>query len=179
MRTLIESTFVTLDGVVSSPEQWGPPYWNDEHNNYARELLFGSDALLLGRETYEGFAEAWSARSGDEYTDRINALPKYVASTTRTEGPWNATFLGQRDTAKEIAAIKDGEGGRILKFGSGSLDRTLIENDLVDEFHLWVFPVIAGSGERLLDGVVVNTHLRLVRSTPFSTGLVVHTFARP
>ena len=177
MRKLIESTFVTLDGVISSPEQWGPPYWNEEHNQYSRDLLFGADALLLGRETYEGFAEVWPARSGDPYTDRINALPKYVASTTLTEADlsWNATLL-EGDVAEEVARLKGQDGADILKFGTGSLDATLIEHGLVDELHLWVFPVVAGSGQRLLSGIVGTTHLKLLRTTPFSTGLVVHTY---
>lgn len=173
---LVESTLLTLDGVISSPEQWSPPYWNEEHNAYARELLFGSDALLLGRETYEGFAEAWSQRSGDDYTDRINSMPKYVASTTRSEGPWNATFL-DGDVAAAVKDLKAREGGHLLKFGTGVLDKVLLEHGLVDEFHFWVFPVVAGGGERLLDGVVDTTHLKLVRSTTFTTGLAVHVFA--
>jgi len=90
MRKLIESTFVTLDGVISdttpstapqaAPQRWGSPYWDDQHSGYARERLFAGDALLLGRVTYEGFAKAWPSRKGDEVADRINSLPKYVAS---------------------------------------------------------------------------------------------------
>ena len=75
MRKLVESTFVTLDGVISEPQSWSPPYWDDEHAAYARKLLFAADALLLGRETYEGFAQAWPERSGDDFTDRINTSP--------------------------------------------------------------------------------------------------------
>lgn len=176
MRKLVESTFVTLDGVISSPEKWGPRYWNDEHANYAHDLLFGSDALLLGRETYEGFAEAWPSRSGDEYTDRINSLPKYVASTTLQETKWNATLLGG-DVADEIAELKQQPGQNILKFGTGELDRSLLlQRNLVDEFHFWLFPVAVGSGQRLFDGIDMTT-LKLVDTTTFSTGIVVLTYA--
>ncbi len=128
MRKLVESTFVTLDGVISSPEKWGPPYWDDEHNSYAHDLLFASDALLLGRATYEGFAEAWPSRTGDEYSDRINSLPKHVASTTLQETGWNATLI-TGDVADEVAELKRQPGENILKFGTGQLDRTLIERN--------------------------------------------------
>jgi len=175
MRKLVESTFVTLDGVISSPEKWGPPYWDDEHNSYAHDLLFASDALLLGRATYEGFAEAWPSRTGDEYSDRINSLPKHVASTTLQETGWNATLI-TGDVADEVAELKRQPGENILKFGTGQLDRALIERNLVDEFHFWFFPIVAGSGERLLDGLDV-THLKLVSTTPFASGIVVLTYA--
>ncbi len=175
MRKLVESTFVTLDGVIRSPEKWGPPYWDDEHNSYAHDLLFAADALLLGRATYEGFAEAWPSRTGDEYSDRINSLPKHVASTTLQETGWNATLI-TGDVADEVAELKRQPGENILKFGTGRLDRALMERNLVDEFHFWFFPVVAGSGERLLDGIDV-THLKLVSTTPFASGIVVLTYA--
>jgi dihydrofolate reductase len=171
MRKLVESTFVTLDGVISSPEKWGAPYWNDEHLDYANDLLFSSHALLLGRETYDNFAETWPARSGDPYTDRINAMAKYVASTTLDAATWNTSVL-KGDVADGVAQIKAEPGANILKFGTGVLDHTLIQNNLVDEFHFWLFPVIVGHGERLLDGLD-TTHLKLVDSTTFSTGIVV------
>jgi dihydrofolate reductase len=175
MRKLVESTFVTLDGVIGSPQEWGPPYWNDEHADYARKLLFAADALLLGRATYEGFAEAWPSRTGDDYSDRINSLPKYVASRTLQEATWNATII-KGDVAEEVAGLKQEPGENILKFGTGELDRTLIAHELIDEFHFWVFPVLAGSGQRLIEGID-TTHLKLVDTTPFSTGIVVHTYA--
>lgn len=174
MRTLIESTFITLDGVISEPQEWGVPYWDDEHSGYASELLSAADSLLLGRLTFEGFASAWPTRSGDPYTDRINAMPKHVASTTLTEASWNATVL-RGDVAEEVAALKQQGGGNILKFGTGMLDRTLLQHNLLDELHLWVFPVIAGKGDRILDGIDA-THLRLARTTPFRSGIVVHTY---
>ncbi|GAA3567452.1 dihydrofolate reductase family protein [Nonomuraea rosea] len=175
MRKLIESTFVTLDGVISSPEVWGPPYWDEEHSDYAAKLLFSSDALLLGRETYQGFAEAWGTRSGDPYTDRINSLPKYVASTTLKEaGDWNGTLI-EGDVATAVAELKRQPGENILKFGTGRLDRTLIDNGLVDEFHFWTFPAVAGGGDRLFDGLDV-THLNLLATTRFTSGIVVLTY---
>ncbi len=174
MRKLIESTFITTDGVLSSPEKWGSPYWDEEHSSYGAELLGEADALLLGRETYEGFAATWPQRDGDDYSKRINALPKYVASRTLTEAEWNATVI-KGDVAEEVARLKKESGGNLLKFGTGELDLTLIEHGLVDEFHLWVFPVVAGSGQRLLDGVDV-THLERLRTREFASGVTVMVF---
>jgi dihydrofolate reductase len=171
MRKLVESTFITIDGVIGSPEKWGMPYWDDEHNAKAHDMLFAADSLLLGRETYQGFAQWWPQAESDAYSDRINALPKHVASTTLTELTWNATLLGP-DIAAEVAKLKEQPGGDILKYGTGRLDLTLIRNNLVDEFHFWVFPVIAGSGQRLLDGIDV-THLNLVDQSTFKSGITV------
>ena len=175
MRKLVESTFVTLDGVINDPQRWGPPYWDDQHAQYAHDLLWAADALLLGRATYESFAKAWPPRTGDEFADRMNALPKYVASTTLQDATWNATVL-EGDAAEAVSKLKEQSGQDILKYGTGELDRTLIEHGLVDEFHFWVFPVVAGGGDRLLDGLD-TTHLTLVDTTRFASGIVVHVCA--
>src|SRR5687768_7432300 len=102
MRKLIESTFVSLDGVIddtrpstashAEPQRWGHPYWDEDHAAYAGKLMDSADAMLLGRVTYEGFAEAWSARAGDPFADQMNAMPKYVASRTLTKTTWNSTL---------------------------------------------------------------------------------------
>jgi len=176
MRKLVESTFVTLDGVITDPQVWGSPYWDEEHNAYANKLLLAADALLLGRATYEVFAQAWPSRSGDETADRINSMPKFVASTTLREATWNSTILGG-DVADEVRKLKQLPGENILKFGTGVLDRTLIQHNLIDEFHFWMFPVVAGSGGRLLDGVVESTHLKLSTTTTFASGIVVLTYS--
>jgi dihydrofolate reductase len=175
MRKLIESTFVALDGTISEPQRWSPPYWDDEHAGYASELLFSSDALLLGRKTYEGFAQSWPARSGDPFTDRINSMPKYVASRTLTEATWNARILGD-DVVAEIAQLKEQDGQNLLKFGTGEFSQTLIKANLVDEYHFWLFPVVAGTGARLFEGLDL-THLNLVDTTRFRSGIVVLKYA--
>jgi dihydrofolate reductase len=175
MRKLVESTFVTLDGVIESPQNWSPPYWDDEHMAYASRLLFAADALVLGRATYEGFAQAWPQRSGDPYTDRINAMPKHVASRTLGDATWNATII-EGDAAEAIAALKDEPGEGLLKFGTGELDRTLLAHGLLDELHLWIFPVLAGEGGRLIDGIEV-THLALVDTTRFASGIIVNVYS--
>lgn len=175
MRKLVESTFVTLDGVIGAPQEWGPPYWDEEHAAYARRLLFAADALLLGRVTYEGFAEAWPARTGDDYSDRINGMPKYVASRTLTEATWNATII-KGDVAEEVERLKQEPGESILKFGTGEVDRALLAHGLIDELHLWVFPVLVGAGQHLIDGIE-TTHLQLVGVTTFESGIVVLAYA--
>ena len=175
MRKLVESTFVSLDGSIEDPQNWSPPYWDDEHAAYSRNLLWDADALLLGRNTYEGFAEAWPPRAGaDEFTDRVNAMPKYVVSSTLADADmtWNATVL-EGDTVEAVRKLKAQDGGNLLKYGTGELDRTLLENNLVDEFHLWVFPVLAGGGQRLIEGIDM-THLELLDVARFKSGIVVH-----
>ena len=175
MRKLIESTSMTLDGVISNPQDWSAPYWDEDHMAYAGSLMRDADALVLGRVTYEGFAQAWPTRSGDWYTDKINAMPKYVASKTLTETEWNASLL-DGDAAEAVAKLKAEDGGNLLKFGTGEFSKTLLEHKLVDEYHLWIFPVIAGGGDRLFDGLDV-THLQLLDSTTFGSGLIVHKLA--
>ena len=171
MRKLIESTFVSLDGIIddtrpstasrAEPQHWGQPYWDEDHAGYAAKLLAAADAMLLGRVTYEGFKDSWSVRDG-EFADRINSMTKYVASRTLTETAWNATLI-EGDVAEELARLKEQPGKDILKWGTGELDRTLVEHGLVDEFHFWYFPVILGSGKHL-SRVQVST--RPTRSWP-------------
>jgi dihydrofolate reductase len=172
MGKLVESTFMALNGFVTAPHEWSPPYWDEEHAAYAAKLLTEADALLLGRKTYEGFAEAWPQRGGDPFTDRINSMPKYVASRTLRETTWNATLLGG-DPAEEVAKLKADQN--LLKYGTGELDRTLLAEGLVDELHVWVFPVLAARGDSLIEGLP-TTHLRLVETTPFGSGIVVNTY---
>ena len=178
MRRIVESTFVTLDGVIENPQNWGPPYWDDEHGAYAAALLERSDALLSGRATWDVFRQSWPERSGDPFADKMNAMPKYVASHTLPAGPadWNSTILGE-DVVAEVGALKSEGDGDLLKFGSGPFTRTLLDAGLVDELHFWVFPVIAGSGGTLADAVADITHFELLASTPFRSGIVVHVCA--
>ena len=171
MRKVVESTFMTLDGVISDPGRWGQPYWNEEHANYAAKLLAGADAMLLGRVTYEMFAKVWPTRTGDDFSEKFNSMPKYVASNTLKEATWNATIISG-DVAGEVAKLKEQPGQDILKYGTGEFDRTLLEHKLVDEYHFWLFPMFLGSGERLFNGFDL-THLKLVDTTTFGTGIVV------
>jgi dihydrofolate reductase len=174
VRKLIESTFMSLDGAIESPQNWSPPYWDDEHHAYSAGLLDGADALVLGRKTYEGFAEAWPQRSGDPFTDKLNAMPKHVATRTLTELTWNAQPL-QGDAAEAVAELKRQDGANLLKYGTGPFSKTLLENGLLDELHVWIFPVLVGQGQRLIDGIDL-THLDLVETTRFASGIVVNAY---
>jgi dihydrofolate reductase len=175
VRKLVESTFVSLDGDVSERlMSWAPAYWDEEYFAYERTLLFAADALLLGRRTYDGFSVTWPERSGDAYSDRINSLPKHVASTTLTTMTWNATRL-EGDAMEAVADLKDQPGGDLLKFGSGAFSRALMEHELIDEIHLWRFPVIAGASDTRFDGMPV-THLELADVTRFASGIVVQVY---
>jgi len=173
MRKLIESTFMSLNGVIENPQNWSAPYWDDEHAGYSVALMEGVDGQVLGRATYEAFAEAWSQRSGDPYTDNFNAMPKYVASRTLTETTWNAQLL-EGDAADAVKRLKETEGGNLIKFGTGSFSKTLLENKLVDEYHFWIFPVLS-DGENMFHGLGLDTtHLELLGTTTFKSGIVVH-----
>jgi dihydrofolate reductase len=185
VRKLIESTFVSLDGIIddtrpstasrAEPQRWCQPYWDADHGAYATKLLADADAMLCGRATYEGFAEAWSTREG-EMADQINSMPKYVASRTLTETTWNATLI-KGDVAEEVARLKEQPGRNIVKSGTGELDRTLVEHGLVDEFHFWYFPVIVGAGKHLFEGAGFDTtHLTLADINRFDSGIVVHVY---
>ena len=174
MRKLVESTFMSLDGAIDNPQNWSPPYWDEEHAAYAQKLMASADELLLGRKTYEGFAEAWPQRSGDPFTDKINAMPKHVATRTLSDLTWNARPL-DGDAVAAVAELKQRDGGDLLKYGTGEFSRALIENGLLDELHVWIFPVLAGSGQRLIDGIGV-THLELIATTRFESGIVVNAY---
>lgn len=186
MRKLIESTFVSLDGIIddtnpstasrAQPQHWGHPYWDEDHNGYMGNLMAGADAALLGRVTYEGFQEAWSGQEGPA-ADQFNSMAKYVASRTLTEVTWQNSTLLTGDVAEEVAKLKEQPGGNILKSGTGELDRTLVEHGLVDEFHFWYFPVIVGAGRHLFEGAGFDTtHLKLADINRFESGIVVHIY---
>jgi len=132
-------------------------------------------AAYSSKSMYEGFAESWSTRDG-EFADRINSMPKYVASRTLTELTWNATLI-EGDVAEGVARLKEQPGRNILKWGTGELDRTLVEHGLVDEFHFWSFPVIVGAGKHLFEGAGFDTtHVKLADVNRFDSGIVVHVY---
>ncbi|WBQ07833.1 dihydrofolate reductase family protein [Kribbella sp. CA-293567] len=175
MRKLIESTFVTLNGSISNPQDWSGPYWDEEHFGYSGKLMETTEALLLGRATYEGFAEAWSGRDG-EMADTFNQMPKYVASRTLTDTTWNAKLL-EGDAADAVRRLKEEDGGDLLKFGTGSFSATLLEHKLVDEYHFWVFPVLADGDQLFAESQLGINHLELLGTTTFKSGIVVHKLA--
>ena len=172
MRKLIESTHVALGGEIGSPQNWAFPYLDDEHMGYATELLAGADALLLGRRTYEGLSAAYTAMASTPFVDRMNSIAKYVASRTLTEASWNASVI-PGDVAEFVADLKRQPGGSIVKYGNGPLDRVLMENNLIDEFHLLLTPVAAGSGQHMFEAIHGAPQLSLLDVRPFASGVLV------
>lgn len=187
MGKVVVSEFVSLDGVMEAPETWTAPFVSEEQQRAKLEELSGAGALLLGRKTYGGFAEAWPRMmEGYEgpgraelqaYTDMMNGLPKHVASTTLEEPlGWNNSALIRRDVASEVSKLGQQPGKDVVVFGSGALVRTLMERRLVDEYRLMLFPVILGDGTRLFEDNADRRSLELVDSKTFSTGVVYLTY---
>ena len=176
MRKVIASEYVSLDGVVEAPEKWTFQFWNDEHAKYAHDQLFASDALLLGRVTYQGFAAAWPSMEDFEgdFAVRMNTLPKYVVSTTLDEPlEWNNSTLIKGNIADAVSDLKRQLGQDVLIYGSGELVNTLMQYDLIDEYRVWVQPVAVGTGKRLFKAGNDTTVLRLVGTKTVCSVVVV------
>ena len=161
MGKVVVTEFVTLDGVFEDPggsEGATAGGWafkaerDEEGDKFKVDELDAADAQLLGKATYEGFAAAWPQRSGDPFSDKFNAMPKYVFSSTIESAEWNNSTIISGDLAEEVGKLKDQVEGDILVSGSGQLVHGLLEADLVDELRLMVFPTVAGQGRRLFDG---------------------------
>ncbi|MEV0616500.1 dihydrofolate reductase family protein [Nonomuraea sp. NPDC050404] len=173
MGKIVALTYLSLDGVMENPA-WTAPFWNDEHSDYAQGPMFGCDALLLGRVTYEGFAASWPymEETEGEGAVRMNTMPKYVVSTTLDKAEWNNSTVVKGDLATEIAKLKE-RHGTLLVYGSADLITSLIKLDLIDELRLWIHPVVVGHGKRLFPSGVDTTTWRLATTHVFSSGAVV------
>jgi dihydrofolate reductase len=192
MRVLVAGTFLTLDGVMQGPGGpdedrsggfehggWSVGYWDDAMGELITEWTARADALLLGRTTYEIFAAHWPHVSADDPVGSVlNRVPKYVASTTLSTVEWNNSTLLEGDVPTAVNALKGSGTGEIQVHGSAGLLQTLIEHDLIDEYRLWTFPVLLGSGKRLFDGGTVPAGLELVDDRTFSSGVVVNRYRR-
>jgi dihydrofolate reductase len=181
MRKVIVSEFITLDGVMEDPggaekfERGGWAFQFDrgpEGDKFKLDEVMASDALLLGRKTYQGFAEAWPTRTGD-FADKMNGMTKYVVSTTLERAGWNNSTLIKSNVAEEVSRLKALPGQEILVAGSGRLVYTLMQHDLVDELRLMVFPVVLGCGKRLFNDQSERVAYRLVESKPVSSGVLI------
>ncbi|MFF1675280.1 dihydrofolate reductase family protein [Streptomyces sp. NPDC058256] len=186
MGRIIVTEFVSLDGVLEAPgggEGFKYDGWSfeidrgDEGNQFKLEETHDSDALLLGRVTYEGFAAAWPSREG-EFADKFNSMPKYVVSSTLDKAEWNNSTVLSGDVVEEVAALKETQPGNIVVHGSARLVQTLIEKDLVDELRLMVFPVVLGTGKRLFGATSDKKRLRLTDSRVVGDGVAILTFER-
>ena len=169
MRKLVVTEFVSLDGVMEDP-QWTFKYWNDEIAAFKGEETGSSDALLLGRVTYEGFAAAWPQRQGDG-AEYFNGVRKYVVSTTLDKVEWNNSVLIKDNIIEEITKLKQQEGTNITVHGSAKLAQTLIQHNLVDVYRFLVYPVVLGQGQRFFTDQTQAT-LQLVESRPLDKGVV-------
>ncbi|MBC6991033.1 dihydrofolate reductase family protein [Hymenobacter sp. BT491] len=169
MGKITVAMYLSLDGVMGNPA-WTAPYWNDSIAKFQSDLMYGCDALLLGRVTYQGFAAAWPKMEGQPGADRMNSLPKFVASTTLDTAEWNASLIKQ-NIPEEVGRLKQQPDQNLLIYGSGELIRTLMQHDLIDEYHLMVYPLVLGSGKRLFQEGVQTT-LQLLDSKPLDKGVV-------
>lgn len=176
MRKIVNATYMTLDGDSSNMQDWHMDYFGDEATKAANAQLLGSDALIMGRKTYDGFFPAWSSRAGaDEFADRMNGIQKYVVSSSLTEPEWTNTTVLADDVVAQVKKIKEQPGGDILQYGFGPVTRLLLDNGLLDEFRVWLHPVLSGKAqpEQLLYRDALQTKFTLNSTEVHSTGLII------
>jgi dihydrofolate reductase len=181
MGRVVVTEFVSLDGVMEAPgggEEFEHGGWSfeidrgEEGDRFKLDETLEADALLLGRLTYEGFAQAWPSREG-EFADKFNGMPKYVVSSTMGEAEWNNSTVLRGDVPTEVSKLRQGPDEEIVVHGSAQLVQTLLEHDLVDELRLMVFPVVLGSGKRLFGETSDKKPLRLVDSKMVGDGVAI------
>ena len=178
MRKVTAGLFVSLDGVVESPEKWHFPYFNDEMGEAVEAAISASDTMLLGRVTYQEFAAYWPGVSSEDepFATHMNNTPKYVVSKTLDKAEWNNSTLISGNVAEEITKLKQQPGKNIGITGSATLVQSLLQDDLLDELGLLVHPVVVGSGKRFFEDGGDQKGLKLVDSRTFSTGVVYLTY---
>jgi dihydrofolate reductase len=178
MRKVINSTYVSIDGVIENPQNWPGSDVDDGSYAIQRDLLFDCDTLIMGRRTYDTFAAVWPTRSGDDVSDRMNSMTKYVVSTTMDTANWtNTTVIGD-DVPETMRRLKEQPGQNIVQYGFGRLSFTLLEHGLLDELRLWLHPYIIGKGGPgdLLYRDCPLQRLQLVDTKPLASGIVVLTY---
>lgn len=191
MRKLVVSTFLTLDGVMQAPggpEEdptggfthggWSVNYWDDVMGQQMAEAMSRPFDLLLGRKTYEIFAAHWPHVTDDPMAETLNSATKYVASRTLDEVEWSRSTLIKDDVAEHVARLKNEEGPEIQVHGSWNLIQTLLKHDLVDEYRLWILPLVLGSGKRIFEDGTIAAGLKLVDSRTSSTGVLIARYER-
>ena len=179
MRKVVAVEFVSVDGVMEAPEEWAFSYTNDEMEEANASGMAASDALLMGRVTYEQMATFWSNRSGGvPMVDYMNTVPKHVVSSTLEEplGWNNSTLISGKEFAEGITRLKELQGKDIAILGSGALVRSLLKDELLDELRLIIHPLVLGSGKRLFEDDVYRKPLELVDSKTFATGVLYLTY---
>ena len=179
MRELVNSTYISLDGVVEKPETWpATGGFSDEGSQIQTELLLGCSAVLMGRHTYEGFAPVWPTVSGDTFADKINAMPKYVASRTLEDPEWNNTHVIEGDLVTEVRQLKEAADGDIVQYGFGEVTHALMAAGLLDRLRLWVHPFFIGRGgpQDLIYRDTAVAEFDLTETITLSTGIVILDF---
>jgi dihydrofolate reductase len=191
MKKIVLGTFLTLDGVMQSPGDpqedtdrafalggWQLPYFSEDAGNILSETIANTDALLLGRLTYQIFAAFWPhAPADDPIAQKLNSVPKYVVSRTLDRVEWNNSRLIKGNVAEEVAKLKQLPGSGIISItGSGKLAQSLMGYDLIDEYSLWIHPLVLGSGKRLFEEGVVPLNLKLVDTKTTGSGVVIATY---
>jgi dihydrofolate reductase len=191
MRKVVVGTFLTLDGVMQAPGDsqedteggfkhggWQMPYFDEDSGKIMDESIAATEVLLLGRKTYQIFAAYWpTAPADDPIAQKFNSIPKYVVSTTLKKADWNNSTLIRKNVVEEVARLKQQPGSGIVSVtGSGKLAQTLMKHNLVDEYVLWINPIVLGSGKRLFENGVVPSNLKLVDSKTTGSGVLVLTY---
>ena len=174
MGKIVNSTFVSLDGVINHMERWHFEFIDAESDAFALQQLRDADAMLMGRYTYQAYAGVWPGRGGD-YADRINSLPKYVVSTTLKAAEWANTSVMDGDLVKAVSTLKQNTDQNILMHGYGPVAKTLARHELLDELHLWVHPMLAGVGgpSDILISEGLNKRLTLLDVKALASGVVI------
>ncbi len=170
---VVATEYVTLDGVFEDPQLWSGPFFGEEAAEFKWNELQASDALLLGRKTYEGFAAAWPTRADDFFADRMNTMDKYVVSSTLAQADWSGSKLIKDDVAEHIRKLKQEPGQDLLLSGSAQLFNALMAENVIDLYRFMLYPVAVGNGRRLFADGSNNTPLRLTSTHAFSTGVVI------
>jgi dihydrofolate reductase len=171
---LVATEYLSLDGVFEEPGNWSFPFFNEEAAQFKSDELQASDALLLGRKTYEGFAAAWPTMEGTgEFGEKMNSMPKYVVSSTLEKAEWSGSKLIRGDVPAEIRRLKAEPGQDLLLSGSGQLFNSLMQEDLIDVYRFMLHPIVIGKGKRLFPGEVDERRLELIETKAFATGIVI------
>ncbi|MBD0737339.1 dihydrofolate reductase family protein [Streptomyces sp. CBMA29] len=171
MRKLVVSEFLSADGVMEAPHEWHGPYFDDDMAGAVSAQMDASDALLLGRTTYDGFAAAWPAMAGQPGGDHMNGIAKFVVSATLEKADWNNSTVLAGDPAAAVRELKQRDGANITVMGSATLVRWLLGQGLVDEFDLLVHPIVVGRGKRLFQDGLPRTPFTVVSSEMFASGV--------
>jgi len=179
MRQLVVYTYVTVDGVAESPEEWQFPYYSKDVEDFNVSQILNADAILIGRKTYEIFVRFWPQKRNNEFgiADKLNSMPKYVVSSTLDDTSWGNSTVIRGDVAAEVAKLKEQAGSYLAVPGSLTLARSLMASELVDEIRLLVHPVVMGSGRRLFESDCPSLRLELRESRAFGSGVVYLAYA--